>query len=111
MKLKKASHKEQNFLLFFYCYTSSIIQSKLKLRFTVTRVTNIATCQFLWQRLNLVSGPISVVFPYVILLCVVRVDNRKFCRLRKGREILGVLLSDVWPNMMVFRVHENGNGT
>jgi len=68
-------------------------------------------CQFLWQRFNLLSGPIFVFFPHVISLCVVCVGYRKFCRLRKGKEILGVLLSDVWPNMMVFRVHENGNGT
>jgi hypothetical protein len=63
-------------------------------------VTNIAIRQFLWQRFNLVSGAIFVVFPYVISLCIVCVGYRKVCGLRKSQEILGVILSDVWPNMM-----------
>jgi hypothetical protein len=82
-------------------HTSSIIQNTQKqLRFTATRVTHTAICQFLWQRFHFVTVAIFVVFPYVISLCVVCVGYRKVCGLWKGQGILGVILSDVWPNMM-----------
>ena len=84
----------------FQCYTSSIIQHKPKLRLTATTVTNIAMCQFLWQRFDLASDPIFVVFPYVISLCAVCVGYRKCSALRNDQERLHVLLSDVRPNMM-----------